>query len=561
MAGLKQRAIRYAENIIAGIEDAPKEVIIQCEWFLSDIEKQNAEEYEYYFDDEKVETIEEYLKLLNFATGVGVVGKSIFDGIVDFQAFFLANIFGWRFKGNHSKFRYRDNTLFIPRKNTKTFICAIIFILLMLTEANHSEFYSICVDRELAARVKNEIEKILYASPFMLKYFDIKKPLNGRITCTLTHSYYQARTADPKANNAIQPSAFIADEIGGFKDDSNIAAMQSGQLSVANPLRFKITTAYAEDQSIFIEELDYHKRRYKGLVTNDREFALLYYAPEEELWSDKGLRMANPLRIPDNYQEIKDNREEALHKESKREEFLTKHMNHFLPSNSGETYLKVEDVQKCQVEELDWTGKMVYLGVDLSQTTDNTAVCAAALDDDGKIMANFMGFIPDSRVAEKTKIERIDYRMHIDRGEVIPCGDMTIDYGVVEQYVLDFEEKYSCNVAMIGYDRYNCLSSAQKWENAGYTTVDVEQKSYILHPATKLLQERVLNKEFKYIDNKLFESNCQFAKVDYDKNMNMSLNKKKSTKKIDIAVALINAIYLLNLEEIEQASDFVVQTI
>lgn len=557
MIGLKERALRYAKEVLSGEEVAPEEVKIQCQWFLSDLE--NQESMEFYFDDQEVEQIEQYLKLLNFATGIGVVGESVFTGLVDFQCFFLANVFGWRFKDDKKRYRYRESTLFIPRKNAKTFICAIIFIVLLLVGEPHSEYYSICVDRELAARVKAEIEKILFASPKMLKHFDIKKPLNGRITCNLTKSYYQARTADPKANNAIQPAAFIADEIGGFKDDSNIAAMQSGQLSVANPLRFKITTAYAEDQSIFIEELEYHKRRYKGLITNDRDFALLYYAPEEELWTDKGLLMANPLRIEENYQEIRDNREEALHKESKKEEFLTKHVNHFLPSNAGETYLKVEDVQKCRVDKLDWTGRTVYLGVDLSQTRDNTAVAAAALDDDGKIMAKVVGFIPASRVDEKTRTERIDYRMHINNREVIPCGDMTIDYSVVEEFALDFAKEHNCTVVMIGYDRYNCLSSAQKWENEGYTTVDVEQKSYILHPATKLLQERVLNREFKYEKNKLFEINCQFAKVDYDKNMNMSLNKKKSTKKIDMVVALINAIYLLNIEEIESDVDWVIQ--
>ena len=35
------------------------------------------------------------------------------------------------------------------------------------------------------------------------------------------------------------------DEVGAFKDNSNIQAMRSGQLSVKNPLMLKITTAYA----------------------------------------------------------------------------------------------------------------------------------------------------------------------------------------------------------------------------------------------------------------------------------------------------------------------------
>ena len=53
----------------------------------------------------------------------------------------------------------------------------------------------------------------------------------------------------------------------------------------------------------------------------------------------------------------------------------------------------------------------------------------------------------------------------------------------------------------IGYDRYNALSSAQKWD-AKYTTVQVRQHSDTLHPPTKLLYEKIMNREFKYETNK-----------------------------------------------------------
>ena len=90
--------------------------------------------------------------------------------------------------------------------------------------------------------------------------------------------------------------------------------MQSGQLSVKNPLRFKITTAYPEDQSIMLEELAYIKKVFDGLIEDERMFALLYYAENDYLWDEIGLLQANPLRIEENYQEIRDNRKEAIEK-------------------------------------------------------------------------------------------------------------------------------------------------------------------------------------------------------------------------------------------------------
>ena len=208
-----EKAVKYAERVVKGKEITTKEVIIQCNLFLRDLKKQESEEFDYYFDEDAVSKIEGILALLSFATGLGVIGKTILDGLEGFQAFFLVNIFGWRFKDDPEKFRYRDVTLFIPRKNAKTFICALILIILMLTEDDYSEFYSICLDRELAGEVKKAMTQIIEASPDVAKYFVIPKTLGGKIVCKLTNSFYQARTAEANRNNSIRPSAFIADEV------------------------------------------------------------------------------------------------------------------------------------------------------------------------------------------------------------------------------------------------------------------------------------------------------------------------------------------------------------
>lgn len=168
---LMDKALQYANDVVEGKEITTKEVKVQCQWFLRDLELQYEDDYPYYFDHDKIKIIEGLLKLLNFATGLGVQGKSVYEGLYPFQAFFLVNIFGFRFKDNPKKFKHRDITLFIPRKNAKTFIVAVTLIILMLTEDDYSEFYSICIDRDLASEVKKAISQMLSASPHMSKYF------------------------------------------------------------------------------------------------------------------------------------------------------------------------------------------------------------------------------------------------------------------------------------------------------------------------------------------------------------------------------------------------------
>jgi len=541
---LFEKAIEYAERVVAGKEITTKEVIIQCHWFLRDLEKQHDDDFKYYFDAAEVEKIEGLLQLLNFATGLGVIGKTIAEGLELFQAFFLVNIFGWRFKSDSEKYRFRDVTLFIPRKNAKTFICALILIILMLTEDDYSEFYSICLDRELAGEVKKAMTQIIEASPHVADYFTIPKTLSGKIKCKITNSFYQARTGEANRNNAIRPSAFIADEVGAFKDYSNINAMKSGQLNVKNPLRFKLTTAYAEDKSIMLEEISYIKKVFNGFIEDDRMFALLYYAEKENLWNDTGLYQANPLRIEANYNEIRDSRKSAVEKPLEREEYLCKHMNHFLPSASGEAYVNVNDVRKCKIDSFDWSGRNVWIGLDLAMTTDNCSY-SMVTEEDQKIYADSFAFVPTERIPEKNRLEKINYHDFIQAGKCFSCGDMTVDYGFIEEMILAIEEKHNVFVMGVGYDRYNCLSTAQKLERAGMVTVEVKQHSSVLHPATKLLKEKILNKEFHYTENVLLEENFQNAKVTEDTNKNIYVNKKKSTGKVDMVVSLINAIYLL----------------
>lgn len=555
---LYEKALRYANNVLSGDEITTDEVKKQCEWFFADLEKQKLDDYPYYFDTEKLVIIDSLLQLLHFATGIGVIGKSIYDGLEDFQAFFVANIFGWRYKNDHDKFRYREGIFYVPRKNAKTFLLGTVMILLMLTEENYSEFYSICLDRDLAGEVKKAIRQVLEASPAVEKYFKIPKALNGRVECSLTHSFYQPRTAEANRNNAIRPSAFIADEYGAMKDNSNVTAMKSGQLSVKNPLMFKATTAYAEDKSIMLDELDYLKKIYAGLEHDDRLFALLYYAPEEHLWDDTGLYMANPLRVPENYNEIRESRIKALAKPNERVEFLTKHMNYFMPSNSGEEFITLDQLRKCKsIDKFDWRGKDVYLGLDLAMTNDNTAVAMICKDGD-MIHSKSWAFIPKDRITEKNQRERTDYNRFIQAGSCFACGEETISYAYVERFILDIQEKYGVNVIQIGYDRYNCISTANRLESEGYTTVEVKQHSSVLHSPTKLLRDSILDRKFSYDGDRLYEINFQNARCTYDTNLNMYCNKKKSNGKIDMVMATITAMYLLE-QELLYGNDFVCQ--
>jgi phage terminase large subunit-like protein len=91
--------------------------------------------------------------------------------------------------------------------------------------------------------------------------------------------------------------------------------------------------------------------------------------------------------------------------------------------------------------------------------------------------------------------------------------------------------------------------------------VEVKQHSSVLHPATKLLKESILERRFQYTDNPLYEINFQNARCTYDTNKNLYVTKKRSRGKVDMVVSTLNALCLLQKDALLGQMDFVVQTI
>ena len=123
-------------------------------------------------------------------------------------------------------------------------------------------------------------------------------------------------------------------------------------------------------------------------------------------------------------------------------------------------------------------------------TEDNTSV-SMITEYEGYLYAKVWAFIPKDRIEIKSSKERLNYNKMIDSGICFACGDDSISYKFVEDFIMSLEESYGVEIIQIGYDRYNCRSTAQKLEAAGYEVVEVKQHSSILHAPTKLLKEYI----------------------------------------------------------------------
>lgn len=438
-----------------------------------------------YVDEQEYEKICKLLKLMVHPD----LRCSIYDGLEDYAWFMIVAGLCTYCRNSEQRSRFYVTILLeIARKNFKTFNSAVIFILLMLTEPDFSRFFSVAPDLQLSSELKNAIRKIIKVSPAL---YDEDEPafkvLRSQIICLLNENEYTPLAYSQDGMDGKLANAYLADEAGAL-DDYPVEAMRSSQITLFNKLGIIISTQYPNDNNVMIDEIDIAKKTLDGLLDDRRYFALLYEPDDDlkqgEAWQtdDRAIYQSNPVAVSHQYifDEIKKKRTLAVLYENKRENYLCKHNNILYKGLGVEGYIDIQKVKLCRIQPDPqwWNGRQVWVGVDLSQTDDNTAV-AMVTEDNGYIYARVMGFIPKEKINIKTQKEHVDYQRMISKGECIACGEEVIDYSVVENYVIHLlEEEYGVIVEQVGYDRYNAISSVQKMEAEGLECVEIKQHLY-----------------------------------------------------------------------------------
>ena len=561
MTPTESKAYLYCKSCYR-LKTTPKYVKIQMREFMRIAEDKDRK---YKISVAKVKQIENLLKLLIMPRGLKA-GQSIYTCSCGYQWLVYTAALAVVYRDNPKKRRFETVLLELCRKNFKTFTIATLFIILFITEPKFSQFYSVAPDGSLSREIREAISQILRSSPLVYEYKNRKrfKILRDYILFNDLETKYTPLNYSNSTLDGKLPNVFCADEVGALPNSYAIEAMRSGQLNILNKLGFIISTKYPTINNPFEDWVAYCKKVLDGVVKDETVFALLYEPDNIKDWAtdDLILQQSNPvaLEIPEIWQDLLKKRSKAIAQESARENFVTKHCNIIYSGAGTETYIDVSALQECKVANIDWQGRVVYLGLDLSQTTDNTSVSMIAVDDDDKILADSWAFIPEGRIDEKMSSERVNYRELIKTGKVIPCGDKVIDYKAVEDFILGLEERLGVTIQAVGYDRYNAMSTAQKLEDAGYTTIEVKQHSSVLHSPTKLLLEKVLSGEFEYMTNPLYEINYLNARCTFDTNKNRYVNKKRSKGKVDMVVSTIIAVYLAEQDYfLNNGDDFTIQ--
>ena len=520
---------------------------------------------EAYVDEKSYEKICKLLKIIIHPD----LRCPIYDGLEDYAWLFIVATLCTKKIGTDFRY-YLTAVLEIARKNFKTFNSAIIFILLMLIEPDFSRFFSVAPDLALSSELKVALRKIIKSSPALIDEVDPAfKIMRSVIKCLLNDNEYTPLAYSNDRMDGRMANVFLADEAGAM-DDYPVEAMRSSQITLPDGLGIIISTQYPNDDNVMIDEIDISKKVLDGLLEDKRRFSLLYEPDDEyksgELWQtdDRVIYQSNPVTIKNEriFETLKGKRALAVLYENKRENYLCKHNNILYKGLGVEGYIDIQRVKLCSIPDDPawWKGRRVWIGLDLSQSDDNTSF--SMVTEEGSIIySKTFGFIPEEKKDLKSKKEHVDYDRLIRSGICYSCGADVIDYLFVEEKIEALQEEYGVEIVQIGYDRWNALATVQALEAHGFECVEIKQHSSVLHMPTKWLRELILEKSFRYSANRMLEINFQNARCTEDTNLNKYVNKKKSAGKVDMVVSLINAMYLLQQELLYGDGDFVVQVI
>lgn len=555
-------AYQYALDVHNGKEVANKYIKIETERFLKEIDEGNN--CDYYFNNTFLNRLNVFLSQMNMAKGVKR-GKSVYSSLDGFQWFFLVNVLCWRLKDQHSRRRYQTATLLIARKNTKTFLSALIFIILLLLEPKYSTFYSVAPNKDLSGQILREITELIDASPELHDYFKIT---NSKVYCIPKKSSFQNLANAPGQRlDGREPSAYLCDETGALPTAYPLNAMQTGQiLTVPNRLGIIISTAYPTLHNPMVSEVIRAKEKIsEGDLYDPRYFAMLYLPDKPLDWITdfNQVLQVNPLAQHDEGVKtaLYNSWQDAIHYKDKRQEFLTKTMNIFADGDAGEQFVSEEDVNKCVINDYDWQGRDVYVGFDFALANDNFGLSMITKDNEtGKLVCKSWALYARNKEAQKSKVESIDYHEAAQKGWAIPTGKNTIDYTEAENFAMGLQDAYGVNIVLMGYDKWSAQSSISKFQHAGYQCVQILQGAGGEFQAAQLLRGSIQNGDFAFTPNDLFKQNLINANMVKNRDLTYYLNKKKSKGKIDMAAATVDALgayQAVELNNIEYANPII----
>jgi phage terminase large subunit-like protein len=440
---------------------------------------------------------------------------------------------------------YRTCLLMLPRKNGKSELCAALAIYFLMFDGEvGGEVYSAAADRDQAALVVNVAAQMIRNDPELevqCEIIDSQK----RIVHRASGSIYRAISAEAYSKHGFNASVVIYDELHAAQNRDLWDVLSTSQGARAQPLMMAITTAGYDRHSI-LWELYAHAAKVRETPSLDPSFLpILYEAAIDADWTDERVwRKANPaLGDFRSLEEMRIACARAKEIPAQENTFRRLYLNQWTEQAARWVTMTAWDACKVDRDRARLRGRRCYVGMDLSSTTDLTALVAVFPDDDGPgfdVLAQF--FVPADNMAERVRRDRVPYDQWAREGWLVATPGNVIDYEYVRQTLRAWRTEF--DIREIAFDKWNAIDLVTRLkEQDGFACIQIDQGFAALSGPTKSLETAILSRALRHDGHPVLRWNLSNCAVDQDAMGNLKLSKKVSTERIDGASALVNAIH------------------
>ena len=519
---------KYVEDVLSGRIVAGENIKLACQRFQRDLQRTDLE-----FKEDIVDNAIAFISTLKHFTGKHSGQPFILE---DWQQWIVANIVGWYWKGTDNR-KYSSSYIEISRKQGKTALAAALCLYFLIADGEDG------AEVDLAANSKEQAKIAFNFCSNFAKQLDSKskylRAYRDRVLFDMTNSSLRVFAADDSKLDGFNASFGLVDEYHSAKNSKVRDVIKSSMGMRQNPHLCTITTAGFDKtlpcyklRSTAIEVLN-------NLKEDDSMFIAIYCLDVEDDWTDEKnwVKCAPNLDVTVTRKYIKEQVQSAINNPSEEVGVKTKTLN--LWCDVADVWLPESYIVKAshRVDLNDFKDMPCYIGVDLSATSDLTAV-SYLIEKDGKFHFKTDYYLPESALNEKSNKELYKYwkqmgLLKITSGNVTDYDYITNDLIAAQQIV---------NIQKIGYDKWNATQWAIHATELGLPLEEYPQTMGNFNRPTKEMERLILSGDVVIDNNEITRWCFRNVELKSDYNGNVKPNKSIKAKKIDGAIAMIQAL-------------------
>ena len=458
-------AIKYAEDILAGVIPAGQYVVGACRRFLTDLETQDQHQWFY--------SLEAADKAVAFFGGVLTLSGGEMEGapfvLSDWQEFVVRNIYGWLRRKDDTR-RYRKVYIESGKGSGKSPLVAGMGIRAVCGDnENRAQGYVLAKTADQARVTFDSLVAMVQSSPVLS---DRLKVLGGehpyRIVDHKSHSFIERVTSDHKGKGKSGPipHIIIVDEYHEHETSAMRDMFAAGVKNRRQPLMIMITNSGVSLRSACGQEHIYACAVALSEIDDDQYFALVFGVEDgddpmndEACWikANPSLTMdpeSEAISIP-GYDYIRSQVREAKGMPSKRS--VVERLNFCrwveaeAPWIDRDKWVACETADEDLMPIVDRRKYPAWISLDLSQKTDLTAA-TIAFDMGDHIETETLVWSPSDTLIQRSERDSAPYNLWAEQGYLVATPGAIVDLSFVASWIKEMAE--TNNIVGVSYDSW-----------------------------------------------------------------------------------------------------------